>query len=50
MITDDHRTPDGPSIITGEDQMTITKWQILGPISIQCIDPPVLGIGNCAAT
>ena len=49
MITNDHRILDRPLIITGQYEVTITERQQLGPFGLQCIDPPMLGIGSSAA-
>ena len=49
MITNDHRILDRALIITGQYEVTITERQLLRPFGVQCIDPPVLGIGSSAA-
>src|SRR5215211_1211306 len=43
-VFDDHRILDRPLIITCKHRVAITKWQVLWPRPVQCINPPVLGV------
>jgi hypothetical protein len=36
-------------IITAKYWVTITKWQLLRPLCIQCVNPPMLRVWRCAA-